>query len=405
MLPSIEYHLKVRDYFRQQQKTWDFFSAAKTREDHTQKFKTELLKNTYKFNPEIDKHIYEKVNISKEKLNMLQLNVTVYQAQYTDEMNASIIFMDNEAHIVFSGRITQFLDEQELLAVIAHELTHIKLFTMEQGDMEVADRIITAIANHPSSESSYYETARLFRLHTEIFCDRGAYQVVGDVSPIITSLVKIATGLDKVSAESYIQQAEEIFSSQKENLKTSAVSHPENFIRARAINLWKQNEKEAGIEVSKMLEGITDLDQLDIFKQRVMADFTRSFLQLYLKPKWFRSSLVLGQARDYFSNYVVDENILLNQKLTEEIEEFHPSIKEYLCWIMLDFAMLDPSLEEVPVGWAFQFAEDLSLKETFDKIVSRELKLSEKKLQSYKQKTLSSFYEVKEGENEQIYEG
>ena len=127
---------------------------------------------------------------------------------------------------------------------------------------------------------------------------------------------------------------------------------------------------EAGIEVSKMLEGITDLDQLDIFKQRVMADFTRSFLQLYLKPKWFRSSLVLGQARDYFSNYVVDENILLNQKLTEEIEEFHPSIKEYLCWIMLDFAMLDPSLEEVPVGWAFQFAEDLSLKETFDKIVN-----------------------------------
>ena len=118
--------------------------------------------------------IYDKVNIAKEKLALQDLPVTVYQAQYTDELNASIVYLDKEAHIVFSGPVTKLFDEEELLAVLSHELTHVKLYSMLDGELEVADRIITAIANHNNSEASYYETARLFRLYTEIFCDRGA---------------------------------------------------------------------------------------------------------------------------------------------------------------------------------------------------------------------------------------
>ena len=55
-------------------------------------------------------------------------------------------------------------------------------------------------------------------------------------------------------------------------------------------------------------------------------------------------------------------------------------------------------------GWAVQFAEDLQLKEVYDTILRKELQLSEKKLQQYKQQMLSAYYEVKEGESEQIYE-
>jgi hypothetical protein len=404
MLQPILYHVKVRDHFLKQGKTWEFFAAAKTREEQMDAYKNELLKNTYKFNPETDKALYDKVEVAKEKLGMQQLSVTVYQAQYTDELNASIIFLNHEAHLVFSGRITQFLDDNELLAVIAHELTHIKLFSMANGDIEVADRIITAIANHHNSEPAYYETARLFRLYTEIFCDRGAYSVLGATGPVITSLVKAATGLDKVSAESYISQAEEIFS-HKDNTKTLSVSHPENFIRARAIQLWHEKGTAAEEEIIKMIEGITDLDQLDIFKQKDLTDLTRTFLQLYLKPKWFRTTLVQSQAKEYFSDYSSNDQILLDPQLVDRIREAHPSIKDYLCSLLLDFALLDSSLEEVPFGWAFQFAEDVELKEAFDRIVIRELKLSEKKLQTYKQNTLAAFSEVKEGENEQIYEG
>ena len=169
MLQALPYHLKVRDHFAQQATTWNFFAAVKTKEEQLAQYKTELLKNTYKFDEQADAGIYEKVNKAKEKLGLEQLPVTVYQAQYTDEINASIVFLNNEAHIVFSGRITQLLDEDELLAILAHELTHIKLYSMLQGELETAERIIMAIAGNYNSDAAYYETARLYRLYTWVF--------------------------------------------------------------------------------------------------------------------------------------------------------------------------------------------------------------------------------------------
>ena len=404
MLQALPYHLKVRDYFAQQTKTWNFFAAVKTKEEQLAQYKTELLKNTYKFDEKADAGIYEKVNIAKIKLGLDQLPVTVYQAQYTDEMNASIVFLNNEAHIVFSGRITQILDENELLAILAHELTHIKLYSMLQGELEIAERISMAIAGNYNSEPAYFETARLYRLYTEIFCDRGAYTVVGDTAPVISSLVKIATGLDKVSAESYGKQAQEILSAGN-SVKAATVSHPENYIRTRAIQLWHEQQEGAEEEIINMIEGITDLDQLDVFKQKELSQLTKRFLQLFLKPKWFQTSLVTSLARQYFSDFIYDEIAVTDESFRTAISESHASIKDYLAYVLLDFALVDGSLELIPFGWAFQFAEEVHLKEVFDAIIKKELQLSDKKLQQHKQKTLAAWYKLKEGEKEQIFEG
>ncbi|MBA4058388.1 MAG: peptidase M48, partial [Marivirga sp.] len=164
MLEIIPYQKKVSDYFKAQTKTWDFFAAAKTKDEQLRQYKTELLKNTYKFDPAVDTALYQKVAVAKEKLGLQHLDVILHQAQYTDELNASIIYLENEAHIVFSGQLIQLLDEAEMQVVIAHELTHIKLYTLQNGQLEVTDRIITAIANNYNSEAAYFETARLFRL-------------------------------------------------------------------------------------------------------------------------------------------------------------------------------------------------------------------------------------------------
>ena len=404
MLLALQYHQKVKDHFKAQTKTWDYFSVAKNKEGQLQQFKTELLKNTYKFDPATENFIYDKVAIAKEKLDLQNLSVTVYQAQYTDELNASIVYLHNEAHIVFSGPVTKLLNEEELLAVLAHELTHIKLYSMLDGDLEVADRIITAIANNYNSEASYFETARLFRLYTEIFCDRGAYTVIEKISPVISSLVKVSTGLDNINTESYLKQADEIFAADNK-LKTVGVSHPENFIRAKAIQLWHDKKEQANEEIIAMIEGSSDLDQLDIFKQKELAQLTKEFLQLFLKPKWFQSTMVISQAKQYFADFSWNENAVLSEKLIDTIGKAHSSIKDYLSYILLDFALVDASLEEVPSGWAFQFAEDVQLKECYDMIVKKEMKLSDKKLQQHKQKMLSAYYEVKENEGEQIYDG
>jgi hypothetical protein len=388
-----------------------------------------LLKNTCQFRREADTALYEKIDLVREKLGLGDLTVTAYQAQNGNdpELNASIVYLHGEAHLVFSGPILERLNEAELLAVIAHELTHIRLYTLLDGDLEVADRIVTAIANNYTSDAPYYETARLFRLYTEIFCDRGACAVLGDSGPVITSLVKIAT-------------------------------HPGNFIRARALRLWQEQgdaakvqevvAAEAQVEAAAaglvaraavaataeeaivlMIEGKPGLDRLDLFSQQELNGLTGLFLQEYLRPKWFQSTLVMGLAREYFpvglaaglaverspgggdgtgpgdsaggaggsdsadSGDGTDSGLAEadRERLIDAITSAHPSIRDYFSYLLLDFVLADPSLEEMPAGRAFEFAGEMQLSAVFDPIYKKELQLSDKKWQQYRQKVLEAY--------------
>lgn len=403
-LEPLAYHLKVHSHFFQQPKTWEFFSSARNKNEQLLNFRTELLKNTYKFDPAAEPGLYSKIESAKDKLGLDHLPVTVYQAQYTDELNASIAFVENQAHIVLSGRLSQLLGEEEITAVLAHELSHVKLYASLNGEMETADRIVTAIANDSSNENAHYETARLFRLYTEIFCDRGACLVLGKTDPVITSLVKVATGLSSVNAEAYLKQAEEIFSLDNET-KTHSVSHPENFIRARALDLWHRKGKETEAEIVKMIEGRMHLDQLDIFRQKELSRLTLEFIRLLLKPKWFRTTLVHALAKQYFSEFSFDDSVSVRQEFSDAVFQSHHSIKEYLAYVLLDFVLSDPALEEVPMGRAFELAEALHLKLNFEAILKKEMRLSDKKLQGMRNKALAAYSGVKENEDEQIYEG
>lgn len=303
MLPeALPYHLKVRDFFRRQTSTWEFFTAARTRDQQLIAFQTELLKNTYRFSRDSEPALFGKIDRVREQLGLGTLPVMAYQAQYAhpgNELNASVIYLHLEAHLVFSGPILERLNEEELLAVIAHELAHVRLYTLLNGDLEVADRIITSIANHRDSDAVYLETARLFKLYTEIYCDRGAYAVLGDSAPVITMLLKLATGLATVNAESYSQQAEAIFSAEP-GTTSATPTHPENFIRTRALRLWHEQGEVATAAITRMIEGLPNLDRLDLFAQQELSDLTREFLQEYLRPEWMRSTLVTALERQYF---------------------------------------------------------------------------------------------------------
>jgi hypothetical protein len=381
------YLTKIKDHFKAQTKTWEFFATQKTKEEEWEEFKNSLLKNAYRMSPETEADIYARLETVKQKLN-ITIPVTMYQLQNNPELNASISFQEKEAHLVFSGPIIKLLEGEELTALIAHELSHLQLYTIEDGDYQVTNRIITAIANDARSENVFLETARYFRLYTEIFCDRGALLVTGDEALVQTSLIKIHTNLEKVSAANYLDQAKEILLTNKE-VKSENDTHPENFIRVLAVHLFSTAPDTSEIEIAKLIEHRYDMDRLDIFRQANLAKYTRHLIDAYTSVKWIQTDAVNAISGQYFK-----DKSNAAQELEWQSELFNQNVREYFGYVLLDLAMADPELENLPLGRALHLSEQFGFKKEFNDILKKEYKLSDKRLNEWQSKALDAVLNV-----------
>src|SRR3954468_22672653 len=126
MIKPFPFHSDLRDYFKKQDKTWSWFSEEKVKAEQQEAFKTDLLKNSYRIDPNTEPKVYEILNKAKDKLGII-IPITIYQSQSMDN-NAGVVFFENEAHIILSGTILKLLNDDELLVLFGHELSHILLF-------------------------------------------------------------------------------------------------------------------------------------------------------------------------------------------------------------------------------------------------------------------------------------
>ena len=370
-LEPLAYHVDLRDYLKSHERElWNWFASARSQADYTENLRLELLKSTYRLDAESHPELYQGVAEAKARLQ-LDIPVTIYQAQNSPQPNASLYFIPGEGHVVFSGSVLSLLNAEEIKSVLGHELAHYHLWQWEQGELHIADRLIQAVANDPRASSSHEQTARRFQLYTEIFADRGSLCVTGDVHPVVAGLVKIQTGLGQVSASGYLKQAEEIFA--KGNVAAEGLSHPESFIRARALALWMDQPDDVAAQISKMIEGSLALDDLDLIGQVRLAKSTRRLLEFFLQPKWFQTSAVLGHAKLFFVDFkpatTKDDSILADFKHTDA------KLREYLCYVLLDFVTADPELDEMPLAAALALAQQLDLEAPFEKLAAKELKM------------------------------
>lgn len=384
MLSVFPYHESVTSYLREQPALWAFFSTREHREDQLRSFKADLLKNTYQFSETAEPALFLQLAKAKDKLG-LSLPVFLYQAENGLEANASIVYLQGEAHIVFSGNLLERMNESERLAIIAHELSHVLLYTALDGNVEIASRIVHALDGHLFATPVHQETARLFRLYSELFCDRGACLVTGDYVPVITSLVKLATGLSAVNADSYIKQAEEIFSLDSET-RSSGSTHPENFIRARAIWLWQQQGESALPLIRQMLDQYRHLDELDLFKQQEITAATRWLIGRFLEQTDLQTDATLALARQYFPLFVAELSNETAVLVNSDFSSMPASINDYFAYVLYDFSTVDRNLEDVPLRRCFQIAASCGLEDAFAKVVRKEKKLTEKKLAALRQK-------------------
>jgi len=370
-LEPLPYHLEAREYLKSRERElWNWFASAQAREDYTKNLRLELLKSTYRLDPEGHSDLYANLNEAKAKLH-LEIPVTLYQAQNSSQLNASLFFIPEEGHVVFSGPVFNLLNADELKSVIGHELAHYHLWRRDGGEFHIADRLLQAVSNDPRAASSHEQSARRYQLYTEIFADRGSLCVTGAVDPVVASLVKIQTGLSQVSAPGYLKQAEEIFSTG--NVATEGLSHPEAFIRARSLALWQEQPENAPSQIKKMIEGAVALEELDLLGQVTMTEKTRRLLEYLLQPKWIQTPAVLGHARLFFDDFRPVPN--RDPSALAGLTSGDTKTGEYFCYLLLDFVTADPDLDEMPLAAALEVSQRLELGEQFEKLAARELKM------------------------------
>jgi hypothetical protein len=387
VLRPFVYHQKIAAHLKRHSALWKFFATDAVKAEDFKQFTTELLKNTYRLSPEAEPEVYAAVDKAKAVLNISH-TITVYQLLESTDLNAFVYVLPDEGHIVLSGSILKLMNSTELEAVLAHELGHIKLFAEDGGDYQIADRILGALGSNASTPIEYLETARLYDLYTELYCDQMALKVTGDVLPVVSSLVKVNTGLERVSPESYLQQAAEIF--EAGDVKSETITHPENFIRAYALHIFQTTPSEFEQRMAPIIQGHYKLRELDIFSREALHGFSKQLVAALLAVPGLQTEALVNLARQYFPDFEPSNAMMLVPE-SIPMAQFDESGKEYLSYILLDFALADKELGQEAYAHAYSIADSLGLREMLKDITKKELKLTEKKFNERYKKTLATY--------------
>ncbi|MCW2525852.1 MAG: peptidase Ste24p, partial [Pseudonocardiales bacterium] len=229
----------------------------------------------------------------------IDVPIEIYASEGGGAPNAELIFVPGRVVLLLSGDVTELLEADELCAVAGHELAHYLLWTTEGGRLLAASRLLDAAEGDARTPSEYLETARRFRLATEVFADRGSLVAAGPqqtgrqvtgrqetgpqetgpsganpLSAAIGGLLKISTGLKKVDAAAYLKQAEEVDFGRA----SAGVTHPETVLRAWAMRRWLDYGAGAEDAIAAALAPPLDLGSLDILGQDLLAAMTRQMV-------------------------------------------------------------------------------------------------------------------------------
>lgn len=361
-LKPLPYHRAMRDYLeREEAGLWRWFSSNRVRAEAADAVRLDLLKTTYRVDRETQPALYALADQVVEKL-AFDVPVTIYQSQAGSDLNASLAYIPGEAHLVLSGPVATTLAAPELEAVFGHELSHLLLWEGWNGDYMVADQLLGAMSMDAHADTAHIESVRLFRLYTEVFCDRGALLVAGETTPVVSALVKMHTGISEVNAESYLRQAEEIFN--RGPVKAQELTHPEVFIRARAIDRWSANDEGADSVIVDMIEGTPALDALDLLGRTRVTDNTRVLIGRLLSAESFRTEATLAHARLYFDDFDPEEGTSAPAP-AEPFDSGDDGLKDYYCFVLLDFVSADRDLEELPLAAAMALAHEVGIADRF----------------------------------------
>lgn len=353
-LHPLPYHLQVVEFLkRNEPEVWSWASSQKTRSEHIEEVRAGLLRNTYRLEASAHPEVHAALQHAMQQLD-IDAPVTLYQAGGQD-MNASLVFVPGEIHVVLLGQILERLSAEERLALFGHELAHYLLWSRDGGDFHVADRILNDTLASPHATASHRETFRRYSLHTELYADRGGAIAANAVAPAVSTLIKVHTGIANPDPVAYLRQAAEIDA--RNSASSTGDTHPETFVRARALELWWQSTNGLDSWIDAKLHGPQTLEGLDLPGQVRLQGLIRGFMAHYLADAALRSDLVLNQARELFPDWSPDEAAILPAAFGKAHAD--DSVRSMLNALMLDLALVDPDVQEAAILRAANVAQDL----------------------------------------------
>jgi len=385
-LAPTPYHVALSEYLRRAEpELWRWFEDLNSRSDSGEALRLELLKTTCRLDRADYTALYEAADAALLALG-LDAEVFCYQSTSTGGLNASIACPAGEAHIVFTGNLLGLLSPEELRAVLGHELAHYLLWREQNGVFKIADQLIHAAVNDFRSEPVHEQSARLLQLYTEIYADRGAWRVTADLPTTVAALVKVATGLPEINGNSYLRQAEDIFA--KGPVQSQGLSHPETYVRARALAIWVERGEDAESDIQAMIEGTNGWETLDVVGQVRLTQMTRRMLGQMLRPEWIQTPAVLAHAKTFFPDFSVSASD--DPDLDATLRQTASKFPDYFSAVLLDFATVDPDIRDRALSVALEWSDRCEMAKAFEKFAAKELDLKLRDLKKLRPKTTGS---------------
>ena len=417
-LDRLPWFVELVDYLKtHEDDLWQWFATEADREKQAAAVRLDLLRTTYRIERDSQPTLYETADAVSTTLG-INAPLTIYQAQQAPELNASLKYVPGEVHVVLHGPLLETLDDRELRALLGHEISHYLLWTGWDEEVLIAHEILLGMLNDPRGDEVHLETYRRMRLFSEVFCDRGSHIACGDLETAVRALIKMQTGLKNVDAKSYLRQAEEasqgadVEQETRGEFVTEGFSHPEAFLRVRALQLWSTSHPASEVgnltesaansasfdtiatsdavekSIRRMIEGPLSLQQIDLPAQCYLTSVTREVIRQILEPAWIRTESVMSHARLFFP----DINAAREPTDVKQLADAHhdiaamisrgdETIAGYVSSLLLDFVTSDRDIQDAALAVAMQLADAWGIGESFSESAIKELKLRRKQYQ------------------------